>query len=61
MPSVSQAQHGFMEMSRTAAGRRKLKTHGKTPAPAKVADEYHKADTGKKVGKLAKRVKTYKY
>jgi hypothetical protein len=57
MPSVSQAQHGFMEMSRSAAGRRKLKAHGKTPAPKDVADEYHHADTGKKVGKLAKHVK----
>jgi hypothetical protein len=57
MPSVSKAQHGFMEMSRSAAGRRKLKSHGKTPAPESVANEYHKADTGKKVGKLAKHVR----
>ena len=46
-----------MEMSRSAAGRRKLKAHGKTPAPKDVADEYHHADAGKKVGKLAKHVK----
>ena len=57
MPSTSQAQHGFMEMARTAAGRRKLKEHGKKPAPAGVAEEYHKADTGRKIGKLAKHAK----
>ena len=54
MPSVSQAQHGFMAMSRTAAGRKKLKAHGKKPAPAGVADEYMHADKGRKIGKLAK-------
>ena len=54
MPSVSQAQHGFVEMSRTAAGRAKLRAHGKKPMPPKVAAEYHKADTGRKIGKLAK-------
>ena len=57
MPSVSQAQHGFAEMSRTAAGRKKLRAHGKTPMPTKVANEYHAADTGRKIGSLAKHVK----
>ncbi len=56
MPSVSQAQHGFMAMSQTAAGRAKLKAHGKKPAPASVASEYMSADKGKKIGKLAKHV-----
>jgi hypothetical protein len=54
MPSTSQAQHGFMAMSRTAAGRRKLRAHGKKPAPASVADDYMKADKGRKIGKLAR-------
>lgn len=54
MPSVSKAQHGFMAMSRTAKGRAALKAHGKQPAPASVANEYMQADTGKKIGKLAK-------
>lgn len=29
-----------MAMSKTAAGRRKLRAHGKKPAPEKVASEY---------------------
>lgn len=57
MPSTSQAQHGFMAMSRTAAGRKKLKAHGKKPAPAGVANDYMKADAGRKIGSLAKHVK----
>lgn len=57
MPSVSQAQHGFVEMSRSAAGRRKLRAHGKTPMPEKVAQGYHQADAGRKIGSLAKHVK----
>ena len=56
MPSVSQAQAGFMAMSKTAAGRRKLKAHGKKPAPVGVAEEFQKADKGRKIGKLAKHV-----
>ena len=56
MPSVSRAQHGYMAMSRTAAGRAKLRAHGKKPAPASVASEFMKADTGRKIGKLAKHV-----
>ncbi len=57
MPSVSQAEHGFAAMSRTAAGRAKLRAHGKKPMPMGVADDYMKADKGKKIGKLAKHVK----
>lgn len=57
MPSESQAQHGFAAMSRTAAGRRKLRAHGKKPMPVKVANEYMSADRGRKIGKLAKHVK----
>lgn len=57
MPSESKAQHGFMAMSRSAAGRRKLRAEGKKPAPASVASEYMAADNGRKIGKLAKHVK----
>lgn len=57
MPSTSQAQHGFMAMSRTAKGRAMLRAHGKHPAPEGVADEYMKADKGRKIGKLAKHAK----
>lgn len=44
-------------MSSTAAGRRKLRAHGKTPMPMKVAQEYLHADKGRKIGKLAKHVR----
>ena len=54
MPSTSQAQHGFMAMSRTAKGRAMLRAHGKKPAPASVASEFMAADKGRKIGKLAK-------
>jgi len=57
MPSVSQAQAGFMAMSRTAAGRAKLRAHGKKPAPVSVAKDYQAADKGRKIGKLAKHVR----
>jgi hypothetical protein len=57
MPSTSQAQHAFMAMSRTAAGRRKLRASGKKPAPVSVAKEYMAADKGKKIGRLAKHVR----
>ena len=57
MPSESQAQHGFAAMSQTAAGRRKLKAHGKKPMPVSVAKEYLHADKGRKIGKLAKHVR----
>ena len=56
MPSVSQAQAGFMAMSKTAKGRAKLRAHGIKAAPASVANEYLKADTGQKTSKLPKHV-----
>lgn len=56
MPSESRAQHGFAAMSRTAAGRAKLRAHGKTPMPVKVANEYMHSDRGRKIGKLAHHV-----
>jgi hypothetical protein len=40
-------------MSRTAAGRAKMRSHGKTPAP----EDYQDADRGRKIGKLAKHVR----
>lgn len=46
-----------MAMSKTAAGRRKLRAHGKKPAPEKVASEYQAADKGRKIGSLAKHVR----
>ncbi len=57
MPSTSQAQHGFAAMSSTAAGRRKLRAHGKKPMPMSVAKDYLSADKGRKIGKLAKHAK----
>jgi hypothetical protein len=57
MPSVSQAQAGFMAMSKTAAGRAKLRAHGKKPAPVSVASDYQAADKGRKIGALAKHVR----
>ena len=56
MPSVSQAQAGFMAMSKTSKGRAILKKHGKKPAPASVAADYQAADKGKKIGKLPRHV-----
>ena len=56
MPSTSRAQHAFAAMSRTAAGRAKLRAHGRKPAPESVAKEYMSADKGRKIGKLAKHV-----
>ena len=46
-----------MAMSKTAAGRAKLRAHGKKPMPEKVANEYMAADKGRKIGKLAKHVR----
>lgn len=46
MPSKSEAQRAFFAMSRTAAGRKKLKSYGKKPAPASVAKEFNDADKG---------------
>lgn len=51
MPSSSSAQHGFMAMSSTAAGRAKLRAHGKKPAPAGTAKEFLQADKGKHFSK----------
>jgi hypothetical protein len=47
MPVESTAQRGFMAMSKTAAGRAKLRAHGKKPAPVSVASEFLKASKGK--------------
>ena len=47
MPSKSASQHAFMAMSRTAAGRAKLRASGKKPAPASVGREFTAADRGK--------------
>lgn len=58
MPSESQAQHGFAAMSKSAAGRRKLRESGKTPMPTGVAEDYLKADTGRRIGALAHHVKS---
>lgn len=57
MPSVSQAQAHFMAMSRTAAGRRRLRSYGKKPADEATAREYTAADKGRKIGKLARHVR----
>lgn len=57
MPSESQAEHGFAAMSRTRAGRAKLRAHGKKPMPIAVASEYMAADKGRKIGRLAKHVR----
>lgn len=48
MPSESGAQHRFMAMASTAAGRAKLKHEGVKVPPQKVATEFRKADKGKK-------------
>lgn len=48
MPVVSDAQRGFMAMSKTPEGRAKLRAHGKKPAPVAVASEFLKASKGKK-------------
>ena len=47
MPSTSGAQHRFMAMASTAAGRAKLKREGKKMPPQAVATEFRKADKGK--------------
>ena len=44
-------------MSRTAAGRARLRASGKKPMPVSVTNDYHKADTGRKIGRLAKHAK----
>lgn len=47
MPSTSGAQHRFMAMVSTAAGRAKLKREGVKMPPQKVAAEFRHADKGK--------------
>lgn len=47
MPSESGAQHRYMAMASTAAGRAKLKSEGKKPPSQKVALEFRHADKGK--------------
>ena len=54
MPSTSGAQHRFMAMASTAAGRAKLKSEGKKMPPAAVATEFRHADKGKHFTSLAK-------
>ena len=57
MPVESKAQAGFMAMSRTPEGRAKLRSHGRKPAPASVANEYLKASKGMKFSRLARHVR----
>lgn len=52
MPVVSKAQAGFVAMSKTPAGRAKLRAHGKKPMPTKVASEFQKASKGMSVSSL---------
>ncbi len=48
MPSVSDKQHNFMQMSRSERGRARLRSLGKKPAPVSVAEEFVRADKDKK-------------
>lgn len=48
MPVKSEAERGFMAMSRTPEGRAKLRAHGKKPASVAVASEFLKASKGQK-------------
>ena len=47
MPSKSGAEHGYMGMSSTPAGRKKLEAEGKKPVPEAVAKEFLYADKGR--------------
>ena len=47
MPSVSGAQHRFMAMASTPAGRAKLRSEGKKMPSEAVATEFRHADKGK--------------
>jgi hypothetical protein len=58
MPVESKAQAGFAAMSRTAAGRAKLRAHGKKPMPAGVADDYLQESKGMKFSRLPRHVRT---
>ena len=55
MPEVSQAQAGFVAMSKTPEGRAKLRAHGKRPMPVKVASEFQEASKGRSVKALPRR------
>lgn len=55
MPAVSKAQQRFAGMSKTAKGRAILRKHGKTPMPAKVADEYATGSTKGKPQRVKKK------
>jgi len=52
MPAKSRAQLGFAAMSRTAAGRKKLRAHGKEPMPGKAAAELMKATKWTRMSRL---------
>jgi hypothetical protein len=52
MPVTSQAQAGFVAMSKSAKGRAKLRAHGKNPMPVKVASEFQTASKGMSFKKL---------
>lgn len=47
MPSVSAAQHRYMAMASTPAGRAKLRSEGHKLPPEKVAAEFRHADKGR--------------
>lgn len=47
MPSSSRAQHDFMAMASTAAGRARMRAGGGRVPPMKVAMEFRKADKGR--------------
>jgi hypothetical protein len=47
MPSVSGAQHRYMAMASTPAGRAKLASEGHKPPSGAVAKDFLKADKGK--------------
>ncbi len=52
MPSKTKKQHNFMQMSRSAKGRARLRKMGRKPAPKEVAAEFVRADKrGKRGGK----------
>ncbi len=56
MPDT-QRQLGFAAMSRTAAGRAKLRAHGKKPMDVKTANEMVQSMKGKKLSSLPLRAK----
>ena len=44
MPSKTEKQKHFMQMSASPEGRKRLRSLGKKPAPVKVAKEFIQAD-----------------